>query len=89
MADAPAMNELLGADAPTNWGKWGPDDELGGVEHVRSGDVFTLDKGENFDHTDLEAAAAAQNVTIEPHDAAAPLEVVSGTAAPVNPLAIR
>ncbi len=27
-----------------------------------------LDKGETFDHTDLEAAAAAQNVTIEPHD---------------------
>ena len=54
MADAPAMNELLGADAPTNWGKWGPDDELGalnyldakevlrGVQHIRSGDVFTL-----------------------------------------------
>ena len=27
-----------------------------------------LDKGETFDHTDLEAAAAAQGVTIEPHD---------------------
>jgi kynurenine formamidase len=27
-----------------------------------------LDKGETIDHTDLEAAAAAQNVTIEPHD---------------------
>jgi hypothetical protein len=24
MADAPAVNELLGADAPTNWGEWGP-----------------------------------------------------------------
>ncbi|WAL69521.1 cyclase family protein [Amycolatopsis cynarae] len=52
--DAPAMRELLGEDAPTNWGKWGPDDELGclnyldakevlrGVRHVRSGQVFTL-----------------------------------------------
>ena len=29
MPDAPSMNELLGADAPKNWGKWGPDDELG------------------------------------------------------------
>jgi kynurenine formamidase len=50
----PAMRELLGEDTPTNWGKWGPDDELGclnyldakevlrGVQHVRSGDVFTL-----------------------------------------------
>jgi kynurenine formamidase len=50
----PTMGELLGADAPTNWGKWGPDDELGclnyldagqvlrGIRHVRSGEVFTL-----------------------------------------------
>ena len=29
MPDAPAMNELLGADTPKNWGKWGPDDEVG------------------------------------------------------------
>jgi kynurenine formamidase len=54
MSDAPSMAELLGADTPTNWGKWGPDDELGalnyldakevlrGVQHIRSGDVFTL-----------------------------------------------
>ncbi len=157
MSDAPAMRELLGADAPTTWGRWGPDDEVGaltdldagevlrGVQHIRSGEVFTLqvhmgraespgdplwpgregikrkneldestwdgdggpvipgglhysddtalpiaekgivgrgvlidmarhrgkdylDKGETFDHTDLEAAAAAQGVTIEPHD---------------------
>ncbi len=48
------MNELLGADTPKNWGKWGPDDELGslnyldakevlrGAQHIRTGDVFTL-----------------------------------------------
>lgn len=54
MPDAPAMNELLGADAPSNWGRWGPEDELGclnyldaaevlrGVRHVRTGQVFTL-----------------------------------------------
>ena len=55
MPDAPAMNELLGADAPKNWGKWGPDDELGAPElprrrrrccaasqHIRTGEVFTL-----------------------------------------------
>jgi kynurenine formamidase len=54
MSDAPAMRDLLGADAPTNWGKWGPDDELGclnyldagevlrGVRHIQTGEVFTL-----------------------------------------------
>lgn len=54
MPDVPAMGELLGADAPSNWGKWGPDDELGclnyldaaevlrGVGHIKSGEVFTL-----------------------------------------------
>jgi Predicted metal-dependent hydrolase len=54
MSDAPAMRELLGEDAPSNWGKWGPDDELGslnyldasevlrGARHIRTGDVFTL-----------------------------------------------
>ncbi len=92
----------------------------------------SLEKGETFDHTDLEAAAEAQGVWIEPHDilvvrtgwmrywyelddpdsffagfcepgadacaaddrwtflyVAAPLKVVSGTGAPVNPVAIR
>jgi kynurenine formamidase len=54
MSDSPTMTELLGADAPTNWGKWGPDDEVGslnyldsaavlrGVQEVERGDVFTL-----------------------------------------------
>jgi kynurenine formamidase len=54
MSDAPAMRDLLGEDTPSNWGKWGPDDELGclnyltpaevlrGVQHIRSGEVFTL-----------------------------------------------
>lgn len=52
---APDMTELL-ADAPTNWGKWGPDDEVGalnyltaeevlrGIRHVRTGEVFTLQR---------------------------------------------
>ena len=35
MPDAPTMNELLGADTPKNWGKWGPDDELGCAELPR------------------------------------------------------
>jgi hypothetical protein len=51
---APPLRELLGADTPSNWGKWGPDDELGslnyldqaqvlrGVQQVRSGETFTL-----------------------------------------------
>lgn len=54
MSEAPAMRDLLGEDAPSNWGNWGPDDELGclnyldagevlrGIRHVRSGEVFTL-----------------------------------------------
>jgi kynurenine formamidase len=54
MAEAPAMKELLGDDTPSNWGKWGSDDELGslnylnaqealrGVGAVQSGEVFTL-----------------------------------------------
>jgi kynurenine formamidase len=45
---------LLGNNPPSNWGKWGPDDEVGslnyltaeevlrGVASVRSGEVFTL-----------------------------------------------
>jgi kynurenine formamidase len=54
MSDSPTIGELLGVDAPTNWGKWGPDDEVGslnyldsdavlrGIQQVQSGDVFTL-----------------------------------------------
>ncbi|MFC9978410.1 cyclase family protein [Gordonia sp. NPDC127522] len=49
-----SMNELLGDNPPSNWGKWGPDDELGslnyldanealrGVQHVETGEVHTL-----------------------------------------------
>lgn len=52
--NVPTMHELLGEDAPKNWGKWGADDEVGalnyldaaqvlrGVQHVKSGEVFTL-----------------------------------------------
>lgn len=55
MTDLTNMNELLN-DAPTNWGKWGPDDEVGslnyltseevlrGVAQIRSGTVFTLQR---------------------------------------------
>src|SRR3954463_5406720 len=52
---APDLVDLL-ADAPTNWGKWGPDDEVGGLNYlgpeqvlaavqlVSSGKVFTLQR---------------------------------------------
>jgi kynurenine formamidase len=58
MADtitAPDLTDLL-ANAPTNWGKWGPDDEVGslnyltaeevlrGARHIRKGAVFTLQR---------------------------------------------
>jgi len=51
----PDMTDLL-ADAPSNWGKWGPDDEVGalnyltaeevmrGVAHIKQGSVFTLQR---------------------------------------------
>jgi kynurenine formamidase len=51
----PALTELL-KDAPTNWGKWGDDDEVGALNYlgpeqvlaavrlVRSGKVFTLQR---------------------------------------------
>ena len=55
MTDSPAMEDLL-KDAPSNWGKWGDDDEVGalnyltadevlrGVQHIKSGSVFTLQR---------------------------------------------
>ncbi|TQN43761.1 kynurenine formamidase [Blastococcus colisei] len=54
-ATAPALGELL-KDAPTNWGKWGPDDEIGALNYlgpeqvlaavqlVSAGKVFTLQR---------------------------------------------
>lgn len=48
------ISDLLGANAPSNWGKWGPDDEVGslnyldaaqvlrGIAAVQSGEVHTL-----------------------------------------------
>ncbi|MGQ0844593.1 MAG: cyclase family protein [Sporichthyaceae bacterium] len=54
MTDVPAMRDLIGADSPKNWGKWGPDDELGslnyldagavlrGAQHISKGEVHTL-----------------------------------------------
>ncbi|MFG1924430.1 cyclase family protein [Cryptosporangium sp. NPDC048952] len=55
MTDVPEMTELL-RDAPSNWGRWGDDDEVGalnhltaaevlrGAAHIRSGAVFTLQR---------------------------------------------
>ena len=52
---APALGDLL-RDAPTNWGKWGPDDEVGALNYlgpeqvlaavrlVSQGKVFTLQR---------------------------------------------
>ncbi|WP_235497366.1 cyclase family protein, partial [Aeromicrobium sp. Leaf272] len=53
MTETPYVGDFL-KDSPRNWGKWGPDDEVGslnyltsaevlrGVAEVRSGEVFTL-----------------------------------------------
>jgi kynurenine formamidase len=52
---APALDELL-KDSPSNWGKWGPDDEVGALNYlgaeqvlaaaklIRDGKVFTLQR---------------------------------------------
>ncbi|MGW0712696.1 cyclase family protein [Streptomyces sp. NPDC002643] len=52
---APSLDELL-ARSPSNWGKWGPDDEVGGLNYlgpeqvvaasalIRSGKVFTIQR---------------------------------------------
>lgn len=29
MGHSPTLGEFLGTDAPTNWGKWGPEDKVG------------------------------------------------------------
>ena len=54
MTTTPPMRDILGADSPSNWGKWGDADEVGslnyltdaqvlsGIRAVRSGKVFTL-----------------------------------------------
>lgn len=53
MAEVPHVRELL-KDSPKNWGKWGPDDEVGSLNYltpaviakaagnIKSGKVFTL-----------------------------------------------
>ncbi len=53
--DAPCLGDLL-ADAPSNWGRWGPDDEVGALNYlgteqvvaaarlVTSGKTFTLQR---------------------------------------------
>lgn len=53
--EVPQLTELL-ADAPTNWGKWGPDDEVGSLNYltaeqvlagaalIRKGALFTLQR---------------------------------------------
>ena len=55
MADAPQLTDLL-ANAPSNWGRWGDDDEVGslnfltsdevlrGVRSIRTGEVHTLQR---------------------------------------------
>lgn len=53
--EAPALTELLD-NAPTNWGKWGPDDEVGSLNYltaeqviagaslIKKGALFTLQR---------------------------------------------
>ena len=127
MSDAPAMHEVLGADAPSNWGKWGPQDfNEPGLTYSRA----LVEWFQQREIPNLVTDTIANEVTFEPEtgvalplhcalmrnlgvalteiawlddlaDAcaadgrwsffyvAAPLKVVSGTGAPVNPVAIR
>lgn len=60
----PKISELLGPCPPSNWGKWGSDDELGclnyldehqvlrGVQEVVSGEIFTLQVPMGHPHGD-------------------------------------
>jgi kynurenine formamidase len=62
--DAPAMRDVLGHDAPSNWGKWGANDELGslnyldanevlrGAQHIKTGEVYTLQTQMGHPHGD-------------------------------------
>ncbi|MFM9378871.1 cyclase family protein [Gordonia sp. VNK21] len=55
MTSAPDLTELL-ADSPSNWGKWGPDDQVGSLNYltaeqvlagaalIRKGELFTLQR---------------------------------------------
>ncbi|MCK0438720.1 cyclase family protein [Gordonia alkaliphila] len=55
MTEVPELTELL-ADSPTNWGKWGPDDEVGSLNYltaeqvlrgaalIQRGELFTLQR---------------------------------------------
>ncbi|NMO03395.1 cyclase family protein [Gordonia sp. TBRC 11910] len=51
MTDVPPLTELL-ADSPTNWGKWGPDDEVGSLNYLTAEQVLAgaaqIQKGELF-----------------------------------------
>ena len=50
MTDAPSMNELL-KDAPTNWGKWGPDDEVGALNYLGPEEVLAAVRTQILDES--------------------------------------
>lgn len=64
MSHVPSMSEFLGDNPPSNWGKWGAEDELGalnylsdsevlkGIQEVKTGQVFTLQVQMGHPHGD-------------------------------------
>lgn len=92
----PTTRQLLGENPPTNWGRWGAANEvtydpISGVAlplhcalmrnlGVALTEIAWLD--------DLAAACASDNRWSFLY-VAAPLKIVGGTGAPVNPIAIR
>jgi hypothetical protein len=36
----PEIRDVLGDQPPSNWGRWGPDDEVGALNHLDAGQVL-------------------------------------------------
>ncbi len=70
------------ADAPSNWGRWGNDDEIGCLNFLTPQEVLRC-------WLDPLAADCADDGQYTFLYAAAPLNIVGGTGAPVNPLAVK
>ena len=74
MADAPYVGDLL-TDSPSNWGRWGSDDEVGalnfldaaevmrGAATIKKGAVFTLQRLSTHGSLPLPRHAAGGGVT--------------------------
>jgi hypothetical protein len=95
------LDDLL-ADAPKNWGRWGPDDEVGalnfltpaevlrGVQSVKQGKVITIGMaiGNKGGDPVWPGRMPAQRLYTFLYTAA-PIKFKNATGAPVNPVVIK